>query len=171
MTDRQKAELKIAGMVCAACSSAIEKSLGNLDGVYQAQVNLATESASVEYDPKKVTLAGLEKAVRDAGYEVIDEHVVLKVGGMVCAMCVGALEIALKKLDGVTDARINLAAEKAYVTYNPRMTSLEDMKKAIEETGYQYLGIAGEEIAADLEKEALGKDLREKKRRIIIGFS
>ncbi|HSD56797.1 MAG TPA: heavy metal translocating P-type ATPase [Methanotrichaceae archaeon] len=171
MTERKKAELKIAGMVCAACSSAIEKSLGNLEGVYQAQVNLATESASVEYDPKKVTLTGLEKAVRDAGYEVIDEHVVLKVGGMVCAMCVGALEIALKKLDGVTDARVNLAAEKAYVTYNPRMTSLEDMKKAIEETGYQYLGIAGEEMTADLEKEALEKDLREKKRRIIIGFA
>jgi Cu+-exporting ATPase len=171
MTEHKKAELKIAGMVCAACSSAIEKSLGNLEGVYRAQVNLATESASVEYDPKTVTLAGLEKAVRDAGYKVINEHVVLKVGGMVCAMCVGALEIALKKLDGVTDARINLAAEKAYVTYNPRMTSLENMKKAIEETGYQYLGIAGEEMAADLEKEALEKDLREKKRRIIIGFS
>jgi Cu+-exporting ATPase len=171
MTERKKAELKIAGMVCAACSSAIEKSLGNLEGVYQAQVNLATENAMVEYDPKKVTLAGLEKAVRDAGYEVIDEHVVIKVGGMVCAMCVGALEIALKKLDGVTDARVNLAAEKAYVTYNPRMTGLEDMKKAIEETGYQYLGVAGEEIAADLEKEALEKDLREKKQRIIIGFT
>lgn len=171
MTERKKAELKIAGMVCAACSSAIEKSLGNLEGVYQAQVNLATESASVEYDPKKVDLAGLEKAVRDAGYEVINEHVVLRVGGMVCAMCVGALEIALKKLDGVTDARVNLAAEKAYVTYNPRMTSLEDMKKAIEETGYQYLGIAGEEVAIDLEKEALAKDLRAKKRRIIIGFT
>jgi P-type Cu+ transporter len=171
MTERKIAELKIAGMVCAACSSAIEKALGNLEGVYRAQVNLATEYASVEYDPEKSNLVDLEKAVRDAGYEVIDEHAVLKVGGMVCAMCVGALEIALKKLDGVTDARVNLAAEKAYVTYNPRMTSLADMKKAIGETGYQYLGVAGEEISQDLEKEALEKDLLEKKRRIIIGFA
>lgn len=171
MTERKIAELKIAGMVCAACSSAIEKALGNLEGVYRAQVNLATEYASVEYDPEKVNLADLEKAVKDAGYEVIDEHAVLKVGGMVCAMCVGALEIALKKLDGVIDARVNLAAEKAYVTYNPRMTSLADMKKAIEETGYQYLGVAGEEISQDLEKKALEKDLLEKKRRIIIGFA
>lgn len=171
MTKQKKADLKIAGMVCAACSSAIEKSLGNTEGVYQAHVNLATESASVEYDPEKTTLAGLEKAVRDAGYEVIDEHVVLRVGGMVCAMCVGALEIALKKLDGVTDARVNLAAEKAYVTYNPRMTGIEDMKKAIEETGYQYLGIAGEVGVRDLEKEVLEKDLREKKKRIIVGFA
>lgn len=171
MTDSKKAELKIAGMVCAACSSAIEKSLGSVEGVYQAKVNLATESASVEYDPGKVNLADLEKAVKDAGYEVIDEHIVLRVGGMVCAMCVGALEIALKKLDGVTDARINLAAEKAYITYNPRITGIEDMKKAIEETGYQYLGVAGEVGERDLEKEMLEKGLREKKKRIIVGFA
>jgi Cu+-exporting ATPase len=171
MSERKIADLKIAGMVCAVCSSAIEKSLGNTEGVYKAQVNLAAESASVEYDPEKVRLADLEKAVRDAGYDVIDEHVVLRVGGMVCAMCVGALEVALKKLDGVADVHVNLAAEKAYVTYNPRMTSLEDMKRAIEETGYQYLGIAGEKIAADIEKAALEKDLSAKKRRIVIGLA
>lgn len=171
MTERRKAELKIAGMVCAACTAAIEKSLKSLEGVFQADVNLGTEIAYVEYDAEKVSLVDLEKAVKDAGYEVINEHVVVRVGGMVCAMCVGALEIALKKLTGVTDARVNLAAEKAYITFNPRMTSLEDIKKAIEDTGYQYLGIAGEEAVADREKEALEKDLKEKKQRIIIGFA
>lgn len=171
MTERRKAELKIAGMVCAACTAAIEKSLKSLEGVYRADVSLGTEIAYVEYDAEKVGLIDLERAVKDAGYEVINEHVVVRVGGMVCAMCVGALEIALKKLTGVTDARVNLAAEKAYITFNPRMTSLEDIKKAIEDTGYQYLGIAGEEAVADREKEALEKDLREKKQRIIIGFA
>lgn len=170
MTELKKAEIKVAGMVCAACVSAIEKSLKSLEGVAQAQVNLATEIATVEYDPERLKLADLEKAIRDAGYDVIDEKVVLKIGGMVCAMCVGALEIALKKLDGVVETNVNLAAEKAYVTYNPRMVSLEDMKKAIEETGYQYLGVAGEEVAADLEKEVRERDLKDKRRRIVIGF-
>jgi Cu+-exporting ATPase len=113
MTEDKKSELKVTGMVCAACSSAIEKSLRSLDGVSVANVNLATEIASVEYDPGKLKLSDLEKAVRDAGYEVIDEMVVLKIGGMVCAMCVGALEIALKKLDGVLAVNVNLASEKA----------------------------------------------------------
>lgn len=170
MTDLKKAEIKVAGMVCAACVSAIEKSLKSLDGVSLAQVNLATEIASIEYDSERLKLADLEKAIRDTGYDVIDEKVVLKIGGMVCAMCVGALEIALKKLDGVVETNVNLAAEKAYVTYNPRMISLEDMKKAIEETGYQYLGVAGEEAAADLEKEVRERDLKDKRRRIVIGF-
>jgi Cu+-exporting ATPase len=102
---------------------------------------------------------------------VIDEKAVFKIGGMVCAMCVGALEIALKKLDGVVEVRVNLATEKAYVTFNPKMVGLEEMKKAVVDTGYQFLGVAGEENLADREKEALEKDLAEKKRRIIIGFA
>lgn len=171
MAENKKADLKVAGMVCAACTAAIEKALRNLEGVASASVNLGTQTASVEYDSKKLCLTDLEKAVRDAGYDVIDELVVLRIGGMVCAMCVGALENALKKLDGVVGVRVNLASEKAFVTFNPGMVGLEDMKRAVLDTGYQFLGLEGEEALADREKEALIKDLAEKKRRIIIGFA
>ncbi|MCX6680252.1 MAG: heavy metal translocating P-type ATPase [Methanothrix sp.] len=168
---KKKAELKVSGMVCSVCTAAIEKALRSLDGVTLAFVNLGTETASVEYDSEKLRLADLEKAVRDAGYDVIDEKVVLRIGGMVCAMCVGALEIALKKLDGVVEVRVNLASEKAYVTFNSRMVSLADMKKAVLDTGYQFLGLEGEEAMADREKEMLARDLADKKKRIIIGFA
>jgi Cu+-exporting ATPase len=171
MTANKKAELKVAGIVCAACTTTIEKSLRKLDGVTSAQVSLGTETASVEYDPEKLRLVDLEKAIRDAGYDVIDEKVALKIGSMVCAMCVGALEIALKKLDGVVEVRVNLASEKAYITFNPRMVGLEDMKKAVLDTGYQFLGQEGEEAMADREKEALARDQADKKQRIIIGFA
>ena len=171
MPANKRVELRVSGMVCAACSAAIEKSLLSLEGVAESRVNLGAETASVEYDPEKLRLSDLERAVRDAGYDVIDEKAVLRIGGMVCAMCVGALEIALKKLDGVVEVRVNLAAEKAYVTYNPRMVGLADMKKAVEETGYQYLGLAGEEALADREKQALEREQGKRKRRIIAGFA
>ena len=171
MAEKRTAELKVAGMVCASCTAAIEKALKNQGGVSRAEINLGTEMASVEYDPEKIKLIDIEKAIRDLGYDVIDQKVVLKIGGMVCAMCVGALEMALKKLDGVVDVRVNLAAEKAYVTFNPRMVDLADMKKTVEETGYQFLGLAGDEAGADREREARELDLRDKKRRIIIGFA
>lgn len=158
-------------MACAACSAAIEKALMSQEGVVQAEVNLGTEMATVEYDPEKLKLADLEMAIRNAGYDVVDEKVVLKIGGMACAMCVSALETGLKKLDGVVDARVNLASEKAYVSYNPRMVGLEDLKAAVANTGYQFLGLAGEEASADQEKALLAKDLADKKRRIIIGFA
>jgi len=171
MAEKRIAELKVAGMVCAACTAAIEKALKNQGGVSRAEINLGTEMASVEYDPEKIKLIDIEKAIRDVGYDVIDQKAVLKIGGMVCAMCVGALEMALKKLDGVVDVRVNLAAEKAYVTFNPRMVGLADMKKAVLDTGYQFLGLAGDEAASDKERVARELDLRDKKRRIIIGFA
>ena len=165
----KKTEIKISGMGCASCAIKIEKSLENMEGVEGAQVNLATEKASVEYDPQNVGLNKLEKAVEDAGYVVVKDKAVLKIGGMTCAMCVKAIEDVLNKLDGISEVTVNLGAEKAYVTYNADQVSIEDMKNAIEDLGYQFLGLEGEE-SQELEEEIRQKDLRSKKYRIIVGF-
>jgi len=167
---RKRVELKVSGMTCATCATTIEKSLMGLEGVAGAQVNLGNETATVEYDTTRVKLTDLEKAVTDAGYGVIHEKVTLKVGGMTCATCVKTIESALKSLDGVADVTVNLGAEKAYVTYNPRITTVDEMKRAIEEAGYQYLGVEGEE-REDLEKIARERDLRAKRNRFIVGFA
>ena len=157
----KKAELKISGMTCAMCVQTIESALGNIDAVSSANVNLGTETATVKYDPEKVNLKDLEKAVNDTGYEVINERAVLKIGDMTCAMCVQTIEGALGGLDGVVDVSVNLGAEKAYVKYNPRMITIADMKTAIEDTGYRYLGLEGEDTG-DLETEIREKDLKMK---------
>ena len=137
---RKNANIKISGMSCASCALNVEKSLQNLDGVDKAHVNLGTEEAIIEYDPAKLKLPKLEEAVQDAGYEVINDQVVIKVGDMSCAMCVKAIEDVLTKIDGVSHVNVNLASEKAYVTYNPKMTGITDFKNAIVDLGYQYLG-------------------------------
>ncbi|MGB7531764.1 MAG: heavy metal translocating P-type ATPase [Halobacteriota archaeon] len=168
--ERKKAELKISGMTCATCATTIEKSLLSQDGVADAQVNLGNETATVEYDSTKVKLTHLEKAVTDAGYGVIHERVTLKIGEMTCATCVKTIENSFKRLDGIISVNVNLGAEKAYVTYNPKMTTVAEMKRAIEEAGYQYLGVEGEETE-DLEKVAREKDLGEKRNRFIVGFA
>jgi Cu+-exporting ATPase len=166
-TKRKKTELKISGMTCASCSSTIEKSLASLPGVAKAQVNLGSELAYVEYDPEKVRLDDLEKAVTDAGYGTVNERLVLKIGGMTCAVCEKTVTEALKQLEGVLEVTVNLATEKAVVTYNPRMTSRADMKKAVEDAGYQFLGVEGEEDIAAVARE---KDLRGKRIRVVLGF-
>ncbi|WP_455391718.1 heavy metal translocating P-type ATPase [[Eubacterium] cellulosolvens] len=166
----KKAELKISGMTCAMCVQTLESTLSSLDGVASAQVNLGTEVGTVEYNPQKLKLSDLEKAVTDVGYEVINDKTVIKIGGMTCAMCVKTIEEVLNGLDGVVNVHVNLGAEKAYVTYNPRVTTVANMKTAIEDVGYQYLGVEGEETE-DLEMKAREKDLSEKRNRIIIGFS
>lgn len=168
--EKKRAELKISGMHCATCAVNIEESLSQIKDVTRAQVNFGTDMAHVEFDPVKVRLTDLEKAVKDAGYEVINREVTIKVGGMMCATCVETIETALRALHGVITATVNLGTEKAYVTYNPSVSGIDDMKKAIEDAGYQYLGISGE-VSEEAEKLARDKDLREKFRRFTIGFA
>ncbi len=166
---KKSANIKISGMSCASCALNVEKSLQNLEGVDKAHVNLGTEEAIVQYDPTKLKLPKLEEAVEEAGYEVINDQVTIKIGDMSCAMCVKAIEDVLNNIDGVSHVNVNLASEKAYVTYNPKMTGIFDFKNAIVDLGYQYLGVEGDETS-DLEEEIRRKDLNSKRNRILVAF-
>ena len=166
---KKKAEIKVSGMSCASCALNIEKTLNEVEGVDEARVNFGTERVTVEYNPNEIKLPELEKAIEDVGYGVLNEKVVIKIGGMTCAMCVKAIEDGLGRLDGISSVNVNLSSEKAYITYNPRMVSVEDMKNAIEDIGYQYLGIEGEETE-DLEEKVRIQDLKNKRNRMIVGF-
>ncbi|PKQ30260.1 MAG: copper-translocating P-type ATPase [Actinobacteria bacterium HGW-Actinobacteria-10] len=63
--------LGILGMTCSSCQAVIEKTLGRVPGVTSATVNLANETASVEFDPALVGPSELVEAVRDAGYDAL----------------------------------------------------------------------------------------------------
>lgn len=167
---KKKAEIKVSGMSCASCAINIEKNLNEVEGVDEARVNLGTERATVEYNPDKVKLQELEKTIEDVGYGVLNEKVVIKIGGMTCAMCVKAIEDGLGHLEGISNVNVNLSSEKAYITYNPRMVTVEDMKNTIEDIGYQYLGIEGE-VTEDIEEKARIQELEDKRTRVIVGFS
>jgi len=61
-------ELAISGMTCASCVARVERKLGKVEGVRSAAVNLATERATVAYDPSRVKVARLIGAVEAVGY-------------------------------------------------------------------------------------------------------
>jgi Cu+-exporting ATPase len=67
-----KAELAVSGMSCAGCVDRVESSLAHAPGVRKAGVNLATDRATVEYDPAETDVDALIKAVEDAGYGARD---------------------------------------------------------------------------------------------------
>ena len=77
---------------------------------------------------------------------------------------------ALSSIEGVTGASVNLGSEKAEVAYDPGLASTSQMQAAIEEAGYQYLGVEGEETG-DLEERSRARDLSEKLRRVVVGFA
>ena len=64
----RRVDLKISGMSCAACATRVEKTLSGREGVLRANVNLALERATVEYDPSRVDVEELKQTVADAGY-------------------------------------------------------------------------------------------------------
>lgn len=66
---RKNADLSIGGMHCAACSAAIERSVGKLEGVELIEVNLLTNSAHVEYDAKKIKLPEIIQRIEKSGFQ------------------------------------------------------------------------------------------------------
>jgi len=64
--------IPIGGMSCAACSSRVEKALQQLAGIVSANVNLATEKATVVYDPAVLRLSNIKQAITDAGYQPLE---------------------------------------------------------------------------------------------------
>lgn len=80
--ESRKITLKIGGMTCASCSAKVERALGKMDGVSEAAVNLATEKATVSYDPTKTNPGLFRERVEKLGYQVITDRIELKIDGM-----------------------------------------------------------------------------------------
>lgn len=69
--------LKIEGMTCAACSRAVERVSKKLDGVLEANVNLASEKLNITYEPSKVKVSDIKKAIEKAGYKALDDEITI----------------------------------------------------------------------------------------------
>src|SRR5690606_39279454 len=82
-----RVSLSVRGMTCAACAARIEKGLRRLPGVQEASVNLATERASVSYDPAQVKPEDMVAKIRRLGDDVAVERFQLSVVGSTCAIC------------------------------------------------------------------------------------
>ncbi|WP_371379805.1 heavy metal translocating P-type ATPase [Sporomusa aerivorans] len=67
------------------------------------------------------------------------ENVIFKIGGMTCAACSGRLERGLSKLPGVAKAAVNLAVEKAAITYDPAQVTLTEIAQKVEAIGFQVI--------------------------------
>jgi Cu+-exporting ATPase len=150
-------------MTCAACAQRIEKVVRRLSGIETANVNLASEKLFVEYDGEALGLPAIKEAVRKIGYEVAEKsdtaNVTIPIGGMTCAACSQRIEKAIKKLDGVTSASVNLATEKATVVYEPGVTRVSAIKEAIEKAGYVALEVSKTD-AVDEDRARKQKEIR-----------
>ena len=167
-TDTETATFPVEGMTCAACVRRVEKALASAPGVAEASVNLATERATVTFDPQQTAPAALAEAVRQSGYDVPTHELALPIEGMTCAACVGRVERALAATPGVVSAAVNLATERATVRVLAG-TPREALVGAVRRAGYDVVQAdAGADVTMeDAEAEARERERRSMKRRLL----
>ncbi|WP_343419024.1 heavy metal translocating P-type ATPase [Candidatus Flexifilum breve] len=165
-------DLPVTGMTCAACVRNVERAIKKADGVAEVNVNIATERASVVFDPTKLNTNLLIDRIKDAGYGVATATIELPITGMTCASCVRNVERAINKAPGVLSVNVNLANEKATVTYLPGAVRRPDLIKAVEASGYGVLDLSkaapGTEV--DAERAAREAEIQRQERNLLIGL-
>jgi Cu+-exporting ATPase len=158
-------------MTCASCVAHVEGALKELPSVENVVVNLGTNKASLSYDPVRVSLTDMIRAVDDVGYLVPAADITLAVRGMTCASCVAHVEGALKELEGVTAATVNLGLGTARVTYIAGVVSAGQMKRAVREVGYEAEERSAGADALDRERQAREEEIKRQGRNLLIAAS
>ncbi|KAF2246854.1 heavy metal translocatin [Trematosphaeria pertusa] len=158
--------LKVEGMTCGACTSAVESGFQGVNGVGNVSVSLVMERAVVQHDPTIISTEGVKEIIEDRGFdaEVIssdipvqngsdhflsdseeedamaDLHVsttTLSVGGMTCGACTSAVEGAFKDVSGIKHFSISLLSERAVIEHDTTIISPEELAETIEDVGFE----------------------------------
>ena len=171
MISSQSLILPVTGMTCANCAMNITRGLKKLPGVSDANVNFASEQASVVFDPQSATPTDLIQQVEKLGFRVTTARIDFPVTGMTCANCAMNVERALgKKVPGVISAVVNIAAERATVDYLPSMVTPDDLVSAVEKAGFGAL-IQQEGEPEDAEAEARQREITDQTRKFLVGVA
>ena len=144
-SERVSVVLPIEGMTCAACVSTVTGALAHVPGVLDVTVNLATETASVQFAPGDVGVPALASAVDHSGYRTAKEEATVAVAGLTDASVARIIESTLLALDGVLTVVANPATEQATLTFVPGTIAPNDIREAIKGAGYE----PGEMASAD----------------------
>jgi Cu+-exporting ATPase len=160
--------LPVTGMTCANCVATVERSARKVDGVKEATVNFATERVNLVYDDAVTKPAEVIARIQKAGYGVPQTTVELPITGMTCANCALTVSRALKKVDGVLEAEVNFASERATVTVAAG-TPQETLVAAVEKAGYGVILAADDDALEDAEQIAREAEVRHQERRLLVG--
>ena len=160
-------------MNCGNCKGKVERAVSELPGVTSAVVDLAQKNVTLSFDNHELTIEQIKETIVGLGFrldeEVVDElkpkltkdvdlrTEMIMISGMSCASCTGKVEKGIGRLSGVSDVTVNLATEKARVSYDPKVVKLSEIKKVIQALGFEVLELEttneAEEMAARKARE------------------
>ena len=154
--------LKVGGMTCGSCTSAVESGLRGQPGVSDVSVSLMTERAVVRHDPNRTSAEELASLVEDRGFdaEVLSTDLAsgtagaadtasreggskkrrsattVAIEGMTCGACTSSVESAFKDQEGVVSINVSLLSERAVIEHDPEIITPEAIAEAIEDRGF-----------------------------------
>ena len=171
MTEKQ-VTLPITGMHCTNCSETIARDLRKLDGVAAANVNYATEKATVAFNPSVLDESVIIERIKDIGYGVATGEIELPITGMNCVNCAATIEKTLNEMrPSVVSATVNFATEKAKVAYIPGQVTPTDLIAAIKGAGYGVVEADPDQQLADVEQAAREAEIHDQTRKFWIGVA
>jgi P-type Cu+ transporter len=134
----------IIGMTCASCANSIDHVLKDQEGIIKGNVNLANDTAIIEFDESVISVQGVIETIESAGFDAVlkKENIrklTLTIQGMTCATCAGNVDHAVKNLEGVKNVNVNIANDKMTVEYDTDILKLSQIKKTIQDIGYDAL--------------------------------
>uniref|UniRef100_A0A8C7T7F6 P-type Cu(+) transporter n=1 Tax=Oncorhynchus mykiss TaxID=8022 RepID=A0A8C7T7F6_ONCMY len=148
-TDSAQTTLRVMGMHCRSCVVNIQDNISKLAGVTSIEVLLESESASILYDPGRVTVSGLQQAIEalppgtfktqpwsSTSGGPLTTTALIHIEGMTCGFCVQSIEGMLSQRKGVRSAKVSLANHRGAFEYDPLLTQPEELREAIEDMGF-----------------------------------
>ncbi len=168
MSQTKQISLPITGMTCANCVSTVERNIKKVGGVSSAMVNLTTERASVEYDPAQASLPEFLERIARAGYGVATGEADFALQRLADDNDARRLEKALAAIEGVLEASVSYATERARVRYIPTLVSQADLRAAVKAAGFEAVETGGE--SEDAERAAREREISQQRRLMFIGL-
>ncbi|OHW94134.1 heavy metal translocating p-type ATPase [Colletotrichum incanum] len=153
--------LKVGGMTCGACTSAVESGFRGVEGVGSVSVSLVMERAVVMHNPEAISAEKITEIIEDRGFDAevlstdlpspmlptnqglfdADEEsglmtTTITVEGMTCGACTSAVEGGFKDVPGVKNFSISLLSERAVIDHDPTLLTAEQIAEIIEDRGF-----------------------------------
>jgi Cu+-exporting ATPase len=162
-------KLRVTGMTCAACVRRVERAISAVEGVDEATVNLATNTARVVLEPGVAPTAAIVQAVRDAGYGIETERVEAEVEGLFCASCVKRIEDSLVRTPGVIRAAVNLATGRVFIDSVAGAVTIEGVRAAALRAGdYRIRAVEPDRAKSGPGGDAARRETLRLRRRLVV---
>ncbi|KAI0015541.1 putative copper-transporting P-type ATPase [Xylariomycetidae sp. FL0641] len=163
--------LRVGGMTCGACTSAVEAGFKGVDGVGSVSVSLVMERAVIMHDPQRIPAEQIQEIVEDRGFEAevlatdlptplpspapgaadpaqndpTTTVTTIAVEGMTCGACTSAVEGGFADVTGVKHFSISLLSERAVIEHDATLLPTEKIIEIIEDRGFGATLIDSEE--------------------------